>query len=55
MHIPVEKLVFRVQEMIHKCHEQLVPVFVSCNLLESMISSLIPTIPEIGEITNLVN
>lgn len=41
--------------MIHRCHSKLVPVMVSCNMLESMVSSLIPTIPEIGEISNLTN
>lgn len=30
-------------------------VTVSCHILESMISGLFPTIPEIGEISNLVN
>lgn len=28
---------------------------VSCNILESMISSPLPTIPELGEISNLVS
>lgn len=55
VHVAVEQLIFKVKDMINKCHEQLKPVMVSCNLLESMITSLIPTIPEIGEISNLVN
>ncbi len=55
VHIPVEKLLFKVRDMIHLCHQHMKPVMVSCNILESMISSLIPTIPEIGEISSLVN
>ena len=55
VHIPVERLMFKVRQMIKKCHEQFIPVMVSCNILESMISSLLPTIPEIGEISNLTN
>ncbi|KAL4427499.1 hypothetical protein ABPG74_015202 [Tetrahymena malaccensis] len=55
VHMPVEKLFAKQKEMIHKCHEHLKPVLVSCNILDSMVSSLLPTMCEVGEISNLVN
>jgi len=53
--MPVEKLFSKQKEMIHKCHEHLKPVLISCNILDSMVSSLIPTMCEVGEISNLVS
>ena len=41
--------------MIHKCHENLKPVFISGNILDSMVSSLLPTMCEVGEISSLVS
>ncbi len=41
--------------MIKKCHEYMKPVLISCNVLNSMVSSLLPSMCEIGEISNLVN
>ncbi len=41
--------------MIRKCHEYMKPIFISCNILNSMVSSLLPTMSEIGEISNLIN
>lgn len=55
VHIPVEKLSFKQKEMIKKANESLKPVFVSCNILDSMVSSLLPTTSEVGEISNLVS
>ena len=53
--MPVEKLFSKQKEMIHKCHEHLKPVLISCNILDSMVSSLLPTMCEVGEISNLVS
>lgn len=53
--MPVEKLFAKQKEMIHKCHEHLKPVLISCNVLDSMVSSMLPTMCEVGEISNLVS
>ncbi|KAL4427589.1 hypothetical protein ABPG74_012980 [Tetrahymena malaccensis] len=55
VHIPVEKLHFKQKELIQKSNESLKPVLVSCNILDSMVSSLLPTTCEVGEISNLVS
>ncbi|EGR31005.1 pyruvate kinase, putative [Ichthyophthirius multifiliis] len=55
IHMPVEKLFVQQREMIKKCHEYMKPVLISCNILNSMVSSLLPSMSEIGEISNLVN
>lgn len=54
IHMPVEKLFAKQKEMIHKCHEHLKPVLISSNVLDSMVSSLLPTMCEVGEISSLV-
>lgn len=52
--MPVEKLFAKQKEMIHICHEHLKPVLISCNVLDSMVSSMLPTMCEVGEISSLV-
>ena len=54
VYIPVEKLHYKQRELIKKSNERLKPVLVSCNILDSMVSSLLPTTCEVGEISNLV-
>ncbi len=54
VHYPVEKLVYKIKDLIHEGHKNLKPVLVSCNVLESMISGTFPTTSEVGEIFNLV-
>lgn len=55
VHVPVEKLHFKQKELIEKSNENLKPLLVSCNILDSMVSSLLPTTCEVGEIANLVS
>ncbi|EGR29902.1 pyruvate kinase, putative [Ichthyophthirius multifiliis] len=55
IHIPVEKLHFIQKQMIQKCNSKLKPVLVSCNILDSMVSSLLPSTCEVSEISNLVS
>ncbi|KRX10240.1 Pyruvate/Phosphoenolpyruvate kinase-like domain [Pseudocohnilembus persalinus] len=54
IHYPVEKLFTLFKQIIQKCHSALKPIQVSCNILESMVSTLLPTTTEVGEIYNLV-
>ncbi|EGR27591.1 pyruvate kinase, putative [Ichthyophthirius multifiliis] len=53
--IPVEKLHYIQKEMFQKCIQQRKIVMVSCNILECMVSSLLPMTCEVGEIFNLVS
>lgn len=54
IHYPVEKLYFILKKIVKDCHSALKPVSVSCNILESMISTQLPTTTEVGEISNII-
>jgi pyruvate kinase len=54
VHMPVE-LINKVQRnLIIQCHKYFKPVIISCNVLESMVSSVLPTSNEASDISNLV-
>lgn len=40
--------------MVHKCHELMKPITISGSILDSMVSSLLPTMCEVGEVSNLI-
>ena len=53
--MPVERLPFEQEEMIKKCNQNLKPVYISANILDSMVSSKLPKSCEVGEIDSLVS
>ncbi|EGR27483.1 pyruvate kinase, putative [Ichthyophthirius multifiliis] len=54
LYVAAENLFTLQAQMIKYCHEYLKPVFVQQNVLDSMVSSLLPSFCEITEISNLV-
>jgi pyruvate kinase len=54
VHVPVQKLFFKQKEMIKKCHEAGKPVMIVSQLLDSMVTSLVPTTSEVNDISNLI-
>lgn len=49
--VPMERLPFLQKRIIAKAHQKPLPVYVATNLLESMVTSLHPSRPEISDVT----